>query len=296
MTPIVLHGNEDNERDDVRKDTQAASFTSIRILLALASIYHLHIASIDIKGTYLQSGRCRLDIFVHPPNEWRKVRGVGWKLLKLTYGLPDAGHQWQTVIDDFILSIGFSIIPGLPELFEQQSDSKNPPTMLAKVTDDILLVGTEFALASFIRNIRASFDVGRLQYHTNMTLNGALISVAPLGFTLDITEPLARLSPIPIDFSRRLTLHEPITPEELTALRSLSGSLNYIGQEACPPATYVASAIPQFIGRTNTVSILLQANSMLKELQKLSGVIHFPLADTRDSFRVVALSDASFAT
>jgi hypothetical protein len=83
--------------------------------------------------------------------------------------LPDAGIQWQTVIDDFILSLGFSIIPGLPQLFKQQSDSKNPPTILAKVTDDILLVGTESALESFIQNIRASFDVGLLQCSTTKT-------------------------------------------------------------------------------------------------------------------------------
>ena len=218
-TRIVLHGNEDNEREDVRKDTQAASFTSIRTLLALAAIYHLHIASIDIKGAYLQSGRCRRDIFVRPPNEWRQVRGVAWKLLKLPYGLPDAGHQWQTVIDDFILSLGFSIIPGLPQLFKQQSASKDPPTVLAKVTDDILLVGTDSAIASCIQNIRASFDVGRLQYHTNMTFYGAFISVGPRGFTLDIIEPLARLRPIPIACARRLTPHDPITPEELVMQR-----------------------------------------------------------------------------
>jgi hypothetical protein len=294
-TRIVLHGNEDKEKDDLRKDTQAASFTSIRTLLALAAIYNLHIASIDIKGAYLQSGRCRRDIFVRPPNEWRQVRGVAWKLLKLPYGLPDAGHQWQVVIDDFILSLGFSVIPGLPQLFMHRSDPKNPPTVLAKVTDDILIVGTPSALASFIQNIRASFDVGRLQYHTNMTFNGAFISVAQLGFTLDITEPLSRLSPIALDLARRSTPLEAITPEELTALRSLAGSLNYIGQAACPPATFVASAIQQLIGRTANVSILLQANAMLKELQRLPSVIHFPLADARDSFRVVAMSDASFA-
>ena len=67
-TRIVLHGNEDKERTDIRKDTQAASFTSIRILLSLAAIFHLHIASIDIKGAYLQSGRCQRDIYVRTPN------------------------------------------------------------------------------------------------------------------------------------------------------------------------------------------------------------------------------------
>jgi hypothetical protein len=68
-TRIVLHGNEDKEKDDLRKNMQAASFTSISTLLSLVAIYNLHIASIDVKGAYLQSGRCRRDIFVRPPNE-----------------------------------------------------------------------------------------------------------------------------------------------------------------------------------------------------------------------------------
>jgi hypothetical protein len=61
-TRIVLHGNEDKEKDDIRNDTQAASFTSIRTLLSLSAIYNPQIASIDIKGAYLQSDRCRRDI------------------------------------------------------------------------------------------------------------------------------------------------------------------------------------------------------------------------------------------
>jgi hypothetical protein len=84
-TRIVLNGKEDKERTDLRKDTQAASFTSIRVLLSLAAIFHLEIASIDIKGSYLQSGRCQRDIYVRPPNEWRQARGVAWKLLKLPF-------------------------------------------------------------------------------------------------------------------------------------------------------------------------------------------------------------------
>jgi Reverse transcriptase (RNA-dependent DNA polymerase) len=242
-TRIVLHGNEENERTDLRKDTQAASFTSIRVLLYLAAIFYLHIASIDIKGTYLQSGRCQRDIFVRPQNEWRQARGVAWKLLKLPYGLPDAWHQWQIVIDEFILSLGFTVIPGVPQLFVQRTASEDPPAVVARVTDDILIVGAPDELALFIRDIRASFGVGGVQYHTNMTLNGAFISVAPHGFTLDITEPLERLKTISIGPARRCCPLQPITTVERTAVRSLAGSMNYIGQAACPPATFVASAI-----------------------------------------------------
>jgi hypothetical protein len=77
-TRIVLHGNEDNQKEVVRKDTQAASFTAIRILLTLAALHKFHIASLDIKGEYLQSGLCKRYVFVRPPNEWPGALGVVW--------------------------------------------------------------------------------------------------------------------------------------------------------------------------------------------------------------------------
>jgi hypothetical protein len=75
-TRIMLHGNKDNQKDEVRKDTQAASFTAIRILLTLAALHKCHISSLDIKGAYLQSGPCKRFVFFRTPNEWAGARGV----------------------------------------------------------------------------------------------------------------------------------------------------------------------------------------------------------------------------
>jgi hypothetical protein len=187
------------------------------------------------------------------------------------------------------------VITGVPQLFVQRKASEEPPAVVAKVTDDILIVGTPDALVLFIREIRASLDVGRFQYHTNMTFNGAFISVAPQGFTLNITEPLASLRPITIEPARQCCQLQPIATEELTAVRSLAGPLNYIGQAACPPATFFASTIQQLVGRNAQVSIIVKANAMIKELQRLPAVLHFPLTDFRGTYRIVAISDASFA-
>lgn len=72
--------------------------------------YHLRlflgfrIGTADIKGAFLQSGPIRRYIFVRPPREWPRLRGRLWKLLKLPYGITDAGRQWQVVVEDWMLT------------------------------------------------------------------------------------------------------------------------------------------------------------------------------------------------
>jgi hypothetical protein len=76
-----------------------------------------------------------------------------------------------------------------------------------------------------------------MQYNVNFSFKGAFISVSDAGFTLDVIEQLQRISPINVDHSRVTSPLAPATPREITALRSLAGALNFLGQGACPPAT-----------------------------------------------------------
>jgi Reverse transcriptase (RNA-dependent DNA polymerase) len=196
----VLHGNEDNQKDEVRKDTQAPRFIAIRILLTFAALHKFQIASLDIKGAYLQSGPCKRYVFVRPPNEWPRARGVVWKLLKLRHGLPDACHKWQVVIDDFLFVLDFTIIP---QLFLHRTVSNKIDQVVAKVKDDILIGVSSSVTALFVQQLKSQFDVGRVVVNDNMHLNGSFISVSADGYTLDISEPLSRIQPIALeDFHR----------------------------------------------------------------------------------------------
>jgi hypothetical protein len=267
-TRILLHGNEDKEKDEVRKETQVASFTAIHILIILAALYRFHVASLDIKGAYLQSGPCKRYIFVRPPNEWPGARGVVWKLLKLPYVFPDAGHQWQVIIHEFLFLLEFCIVPGIPQLFLRLDASRSIDAVVAKITDDIFIGASSSVIAWFIQQLHSQFDVGRVAVNDRMNFNGAFISVSTEGFTLDITEPLSRVQPVALEDARRTSPTLPATLEEITSIRSLAGSLNFIGQAACPPAIFVASVIQQRLGSTITIVTTLQSNVMPKELQK----------------------------
>ena len=61
---LVPHGNRDREKDSVRKDSATAQFPIIHLLLSLATILSLSVASIDIKGAYLQAGNLPRDIYI----------------------------------------------------------------------------------------------------------------------------------------------------------------------------------------------------------------------------------------
>ena len=113
---LVLHGNEDASKDDIRKDSATAHLSTIRLILSLAVIYRFKLAKIDIKAAYFQSGPIRRRIFVRPPRDLLLHRSA-WRLLRLPYGIAEAGRQWQLTSDDFMHSIGMEEVYALPQCF-----------------------------------------------------------------------------------------------------------------------------------------------------------------------------------
>ena len=89
---ICPHENLEKDKDGIRKDSAAAQFPTIRLMLSLSALMGLKVGTIDIPVAYLQSGSIKRDIFVHPPTEHRNKRGTTRKLLKLPYGIAEAGR------------------------------------------------------------------------------------------------------------------------------------------------------------------------------------------------------------
>lgn len=73
---LVLHGNRDVDKDNVRRDSASAELTVVRLVLALATLLGFSIATADVRGAYMQSGEAGRNIYVRtrghlsPPPSW----------------------------------------------------------------------------------------------------------------------------------------------------------------------------------------------------------------------------------
>ena len=300
---IVAHGNEDKDRDAVRKDSAAAQFVIIRLLLSTAALRGFQLGKIDVKKAYLQSGPIKREIYVRPPREWNSAsdaypkRGILWKLLKLPYGIVEAGRQWQLVAESWLLEqMMFERVPGLSQIFTKRDKNGHITVMLTKVIDDFLVAGSVSDISSFVQSAKQQFEIGCVVIDDNIKYNGTEIEQASTGsIKLSMHEYCGRITPIPLTPSRRKNRNSPATPEEHTQYLRLAGLLNFLGKGALPCASFVTSHMLQKSGRLN-VAAIVEANSMQKEISKLSPVISFVAPASNDKVHpfLCSFSDASF--
>ena len=296
---ICPHGNRDKEKDGIRKDSAAVQFPIIRLMLSIAALLGLRLGTIDITAAYLQSGPIKRIIYVRPPKEHRGQRGKLWKLLKLPYGIAEAGRQWQTTCETWLLSpeVGFEKVQGISQLFVIRRPNRSIRMLCAKVTDDFLLAGSRQDLRWFDGMMRKRFTVSKSILDGRINFNGAVIEQDEQGsILLSMEAYMERVEPIPIERSRRKEQEDSLTQSELTQYRGLAGMLNWAGRAAVPVACFVASDMQQKLASVR-VKHLCSANGMLAELKKLTPKIWFssPAKKVTESF-VASFSDASFNT
>ena len=299
---IVAHGNEDKEKDFVRKDSSAAQFTVIRLLLSAAAYHGFRLGKIDVKKAYLQSGPIRRQVYVRPPKEYYSCRNspkrkVLWKLSKLPYGIVEAGRQWQLTAESWLLgSMQFQRIPGLSQIFIKRNDTNCIMLLVVKVIDDFLVSGCLQHVKDFVASATAQFEIGTVVIDETIKFNGTEISQTSDGtILLSMQQYMSRVQPILLSRSRSKQREHFATNEELHKYLHLAGTLNFLGKGALPPASFVTSKMLQKSGKL-TVTAIIDANAMVKEIYRLSPTLQFRCpneSEENDPF-LCTFSDAAY--
>ena len=292
---IVPHGNRDDEKDDIRNNPSTEQLNIIRLLLSLVIFLGFRLATADIKGAYLQSGPIKRDIFVRPPREWRGPRMTLWKLLKLPYGIVEAGRQWQKTVEEWMLNDAeLERIHGLSQLFTQRDSTGRIILLVAKVTDDFLVRGSVAAIDCFLSKLRKRFLVGKVVVDSQFYFNGCEIEQDTEGnIKMSMICYVERLKAIALSRIRRKNINERATASEIKQFRSMACTLLYLGSGVLPQASFATSTLQQMISQLS-VDSLIKANAMVKELLALKPWVTFRRTKNIREVFVCTFTDASF--
>ena len=126
-------------------DTYApvARISTIRLLIALASIHNLIIHQMDVKTAFL-NGDLDEEVYMNQPQGFIMPGNENkvCKLIKSLYGLKQAPKQWHQKFDEVVLSSGY-LLNQADKCVYSKFDESGKGVIICLYVDDMLIFGTD---------------------------------------------------------------------------------------------------------------------------------------------------------
>ena len=236
-------------------------FTTIRLILALASRYDLELRQINIKGAYL-NGILEEDIYMHQPEGFIKKgkEDMVCKLNKGIYGLKQSGRVWHQTLKNEMSKIGFT--PGLADttVFFRYGDDGSVNLAGWYIDDGLLASKSKASMNRMVNDIRGSFEIKDLgeperllgiKITRNRELGSIHMSqpsfINTIAKRFNITSGRAITSPMDHNMDLRIATDADDTVNIPYA--SLVGSINYCAVSTRPDIAYATNKCAQFTSK-----------------------------------------------
>ena len=228
--------------------------TSIRMLMAIASIHGLEIHQMDVKTAFL-NGELDEEIYMEQPEGFiapgqeRKV----CKLVKSLYGLKQAPKQWHEKFDNTMLSNGFKINECDKCVYVK--NTQKGCVIVCLYVDDMLILGSNMDVIKSTKQMLSSkFDMKDLGVAD--VILGIKISRTQDGLVLSqshyIEQVLEKFKAYninpkrsPVDVNLHLAKNTGISISQLEYSRIL-GSLMYVMNCTRPDIAYSVSKLSRY--------------------------------------------------
>ncbi|CAH9095404.1 unnamed protein product [Cuscuta europaea] len=238
-------------------DTYApiARMTTIRMLIALASVYGLKIHQMDVKTTFIH-GDLEEEIYMDQPEGFvakgneRKV----CKLVKSLYGLKQAPKQWNEKFDKIIFPFGFTLIDADQSVYYKCKGDIS--IILCLYVDDILLFDSNdniiFKTKSFLKTKFEMKDLGVVEVILGLKLTRSSegISISQSHYIEKLIEKFgfknSRIAKTPYDPSVALYKNESGVPVSQLRYSQMIGSLGYLANCTRPDIAFSVSKLSRY--------------------------------------------------
>jgi hypothetical protein len=230
-----------------------AKLTTIRTIIALASIHHWHIQQLDVNNAFLH-GDLQEDVYmVIPPGVQPSKPNQVCKLIKSLYGLKQASRKWYEKLTSLLLTHGYKQSTSDHSLFIKHT----PPhfTILLVYVDDVIVAGNFLDDIDYIKSILHSAfkikDLGQLKYFLGFEVAHSShgISLCQRKYCLDLLHDFGLLAskPISTPSDPSIKLHQDNTEpyHDIPAYRRLIGRLLYLNTTR-PDITFITQQLSQF--------------------------------------------------
>ena len=156
---FVLGGHRDKEKNLIVHNTANIKQSSIRMIMALATILGFDIWSLDVRQAYIQSAAAlQRDVYIKP-KELDLGPGELLQIIKPLYGLSDSGDYWcETFACFHIHDLRMKQATGDFALFFRRSADKLV-TLSGCYVDDVLQASPASLKKEIRRQIEERFDI-----------------------------------------------------------------------------------------------------------------------------------------
>ncbi|CAJ2657635.1 unnamed protein product [Trifolium pratense] len=275
-----------------------AKMTTIRTVLAVATIQNWHIHQLDVDNAFLH-GDLDEDVYMKLP---QGLQGTSTnqvcKLTKSLYGLKQASRKWYEKLSQFLTTIGYTQMLSDPTLFTKST--KDSFTTILVYVDDIVLTGNSLAEIEATKSrLHKAFgikDIGTLKFFLGLEVAHSQqgITLCQRKYCLDLLTETGTLgckpSSVPMDPSNRLHHDDSEPHPNITEYRALVGKLLYLTSTR-PDIAFPVQQLSQFLDAP-TSAHFKAAQKVLRYLKGNPGTgLFFP---RNSSLQLMGFSDADW--
>ena len=229
--------------------------TSLRILLALATLKNLHIFAWDIDSAYLH-GKIDHELYVDFPDGYERPGKVE-KLNKVLYGLPKAARVWHEDFEDKLKTLGYAPLKSDPGVFLCKS-AKGIVAIDTHIDDATGICSSEEEELDLKAGIQNFYKIKEKDTTKPFKVLGILVMRNTHEGTLKISQSeyidsilqrfdMADCNPVvtPVDKGSHLQESGAEMLENEKQYQALTGSLTYAAMSTRPDIGYIMQYLSQ---------------------------------------------------
>lgn len=151
----------------------------------------------------MQSGSIERDIYVHPPREKKNTqKGTLWKLLKLPYGVLEAGRKCTTVLEGCLTNeMGMEQARGISQVFVKRRKDGSISMIVTKLSEESLLSGDLLTINNLVTKLTMRFKASKAIIDPAIKFNGCRIEQERIGNIAKSMKDYLRMI-MPLEMSR----------------------------------------------------------------------------------------------